>query len=697
MGLNDTYARLALPTASRSLALARGERMSALERRLRAIEQKAPEVNLEPEAVHLAAEIAALQPDLDDDARFVLILLVVITLAAAAQGSTRFPAVGQAAIEPMRRMLEAFKGCADGLDRDAVRAAIERMLADGLAPQVIGRSPTDRLPLLFLDPFVTHQRLHAMERRIAERIHAMRSAAAFGASRVADAIQDVTGRPAVVGGVRIEFSGEQLKAVETAARSRLALISGGPGTGKTSIVVAILRVLARLGVSPDEIALCAPTGRAAFRMRESMATAMASVEDPSAEDLRMRESPPASATVHRLLGYSPERRSFMHHRNNPLGARVVVVDESSMLDLTLMERLVGALGPSAQLVLLGDADQLPSVAAGAAFRDLTPADRSHPLFECAVRLTRNYRTRTDDPAGAAIVELCRRINAGDAGAEGSGAVPPPIVLRSNPDQIEFKGVEMLGSTQRLDEFLERWERECGSDRAGALAAREYTIADGSFGAKDREQLADLFECRTRARILCLTRTGATGSDALNGWMHRRALRSIAAKPRAAALVAGEPIVVTRNDYERGLFNGDQGVVVNVRDAGGRRFAAAVFSRDDGFAAFRIEALHDLIELAYATTVHKAQGSEFDVAALILPERDMPLLTRELLYTAVSRCRRGTVIVGDPALLALGISRKADRFSGLAEELNARAKPARPDKPMQLAMNFAQGSSERKRR
>jgi exodeoxyribonuclease V alpha subunit len=180
-------------------------------------------------------------------------------------------------------------------------------------------------------------------------------------------------------------------------------------------------------------------------------------------------------------------------------------------------------------------------------------------------------------------------------------------------------------------------------------------------------------------------------------MHRRALRSIAAKPRAAALVAGEPIVVTRNDYERGLFNGDQGVVVNVRDAGGRRFAAAVFSRDDGFAAFRIEALHDLIELAYATTVHKAQGSEFDVAALILPERDMPLLTRELLYTAVSRCRRGTVIVGDPALLALGISRKADRFSGLAEELNARAKPARPEKPMQLAMNFAQSSSERKRR
>jgi len=141
-----------------------------------------------------------------------------------------------------------------------------------------------------------------------------------------------------------------------------------------------------------------------------------------------------------------------------------------------------------------------------------------------------------------------------------------------------------------------------------------------------------------------------------------------------------------------LFNGDQGLIVNSVDADGRRSLAAVFMRGDDFVAFRIDTLRDLLELGYATTVHKAQGSEFDVAALVLPDRDLPLLSRELLYTAVSRCRSGVVIVGDPAMLAAGIGRKAERYSGVADEL---AKRARPGGPRQLDLGFGASLASRK--
>src|SRR5262249_28129127 len=157
-----------------------------------------------------------------------------------------------------------------------------------------------------------------------------------------------------------------------------------------------------------------------------------------------------------------DRRIFYHHRNNPIAARAVIVDEASMLDLAMMERLVGAVGAEAQLVFLGDVDQLPSVSAGAAFRDLVPPDRVHPLFNLSVELTRNYRTPSSSPTGAAIVEVCRRINVGDqtlaAGVDSAGRLAPQV--RSKVDEIKFNGVELLPTPAgRLDEFLDRWEHE----------------------------------------------------------------------------------------------------------------------------------------------------------------------------------------------------------------------------------------------
>ncbi|MFZ0660935.1 MAG: ATP-binding domain-containing protein, partial [Candidatus Binataceae bacterium] len=169
------------------------------------------------------------------------------------------------------------------------------------------------------------------------------------------------------------------------------------------------------------------------------------------------------------------------------------------------------------------------------------------------------------------------------------------------------------------------------------------------------------------RILCVTRIGRCGADAINARMHRAALGP-GTSPERGTMIAGEPVIVLRNDYDHMLFNGDQGVLVNLAERGGRRSLAAVFARETGLTAFRIEMLSDAIDLCYAMTVHKGQGSEFDCVALILPERDMPLLSRETIYTAVSRSRMSCVIFGDEDLLEKAVARRIERFSGLAQAI-----------------------------
>jgi exodeoxyribonuclease V alpha subunit len=681
---HDKYQRLALRGAWRRFEISGGGRTGDLENRLRALEEKVGDLNLERDAVHLAAELAALEPHLDDDARFALIVLTMVTLAALAQGSTRFPVTGETAREPMHHLLGALVGT-DAAAGEKVRRSIEDLLLNRRVANVISRTDLDRTPLLFLEPFILHARSRALERRLVDSIKARRKRAEpLEAARIERALDDVIERPAYAGAARIELSTEQLSAVRTAVGSPLALISGGPGTGKTSIVVAILRVLARLKVPPREITLAAPTGRAAFRLRDAVTTSLLRIATPSAEDEQLLAAAPDAVTVHRLLGYSPDRSIFLHHRNNPIAAHAVIVDEASMLDLAMMERLVGAVAAEAQLVFLGDVDQLPSVSAGAAFRDLVPLDRVHPLSNSSVRLSRNYRTPSSSPTGAAIVEVCRRINAGDqtlaSGVNLGGKLAPQ--LRSKVDEIEFNGVELLPAPPGgLGEFLDRWEREqiVGGAETDSLVNREYAIGEETISNEDRTSLTQLCDYRARTRILCATRVGLSGSDAINARMHRQMLHNRAGQTiRGVPMIAGDPVVVVRNDYDRSLFNGDQGVVVNALDSDGRHYGAAVFVRGSDLAVFRLDMLGDLLELGYATTVHKAQGSEFDIAAVMLPERDLPVLTRELLYTAVSRCRRGVVIVGDPGLLSAGIARKAVRYSGVAAELAARLPPGVPE-------------------
>ncbi|MGH7781903.1 MAG: exodeoxyribonuclease V subunit alpha [Candidatus Binataceae bacterium] len=671
--MTQAYSVLGMDTAwSRN---ARKERAATqFENDMAHLRASAAELNLDAGAVHLAAEIAALEPafELDDDARFALIVLIVISQAALAEGSTRFPVSGAESKEPLTRMLAVLLAPPfNESDRARVTDKIAEILSANSAATVIGLAADARRPLLYLQPYLYHERIYRAEQRLAARLGEMlRGDGAQDRKIASRSLADTVMREAVTAGGAAKLSDEQRHAVEIAVGSRLAVISGGPGTGKTSIIAAILRVLVRIGVPSNSIALAAPTGKAAYRMNESIRKTLGSIENPTLEDFALAAAMPAASTIHRLLGYSSTRRAFIHHRGNPLDAAAVIVDEASMLDLTLMDHLTSAMRPQARLVVIGDADQLPSVAAGAVLRDLMPGKdnaASSPMAGAIATLSENYRARADDHGGAAIALAARRINEGRADL--ISAADSPIVRRATAGEVAFSGVELIaGASGSLPDFLGCFARvRIESDDYAMMAARTYVLADGEFGAEDSAALRRMLAHQAAARILCVTRVGRCGADAINGRMHREALVRIAPSERGS-LIAGEPVIVLRNDYDHMLFNGDQGVLVNVAERRGRKSLTAVFARGAGLAAFGIEMLSDAIDLCYAMTVHKAQGSEFDWVGLILPERDLPLLSRETIYTAVSRSRRSCVIFGSDELLEKAVARRIERFSGLAEAI-----------------------------
>jgi exodeoxyribonuclease V alpha subunit len=672
------YANLGLQTVISRLGLMGPASRDAayLQIRLRQIEAAMPAFNLDPSVVHLAAEIAAFDEDLRVDQRVALIMLIVASMVALGEGSTRLPVTGPQAREPMARILGPLCAAAE-TDRDQVGAAemaraIADMLDAGAAPSVIARSPDDYRPLLYLPPFLYHQRIRAAEVRLAERLRPLLDADSPVASapEIAAAIADVCDRPPRIGERETTLSSEQRKAVGIAVVHRLAIISGGPGTGKTSIVLAIVRLLVRLGIRPGDIALAAPTGKAAHRMGESIRDGLAQVRDPSAADLQLIDERLEPLTMHRVLGYSPGRGVFLHHRNNPLSAAVAIVDESSMLDLDLMQRLAAALRPQARLILLGDADQLPSVAAGAVFRDLVGAvsngnDIARPI---SARLTHSYRMNQEAGAGRAIFVFAQRIN---QGAIADADEPPLIRERAAPDALGFEGVELIDTARStIDNFLDGWyDGKIRNSEIDALANKVYTHGENGFDRQSRAELQRVHSHLAASRILCVTRVRATGAERINAAIHRRASATANRPSDRAHFLAGEPVMVVRNDYDRNLFNGDQGITVRVRRPDGGESPMAVFMRGDSCMAFHLSALDDVLELSYATTIHKAQGSEFDCVAVIMPEANIPLLTRELLYTAVSRARNSVVLVGSIETARAAVARIGTRYSGLAELLS----------------------------
>ncbi|WP_422927165.1 exodeoxyribonuclease V subunit alpha [Singulisphaera sp. PoT] len=642
--------------------------------------------NLDDEIPFLAWELARWQAGLNLEDRRALVMLVLSALVHMRQGSTRLPLVGEAGRKVRLEMATQLLGeteadhadDGEGIAGRLVESA-EAILESGRADVIVG-GVGEYKPLLVDGPYLYLQKMRYLEdsfvAAFGQRLDES-TAMVEDEEALARAVADVFEHPAERNGFAVVLSVDQLIAVKTAARYPVAVISGGPGTGKTTIVVSILRALRRLGVLPEEIALAAPTGKAANRLGQAIRSGLEGIPEPSKFDRELLDIP-EPRTLHRLLGYSARTGRFQHHENHRLSERVVVVDESSMIDLSLMERLVRSTRDDGRFLLLGDARQLPSVEAGAVLRDLlgdSDDGANSPLGARGVRLTKSHRMRAEDEDGRNVLTVAQTFDRGEAAPLGSSReTDATIISHATVAAIRFRGVEAIeipaGSTV-LDEFLDRWHRDVvqALDGFKGLAEHEYSIDVGELSAGDEEKIRRLHEHFERARILCLTRVLPTGADRLNALLHAKTLAS-QGRPLEADFVAGEPVMMLVNDYHRRIFNGDQGLIVNMSERSPAR-PMAVFPRPDGLGIFHLDTLRPVLSHAYAMTVHKSQGSEFDKVALVLPERDLPINTREVLYTALTRSKGSVVILGDNAVLNQGVSKSIRRDSGIAEKLAAR--------------------------
>jgi exodeoxyribonuclease V alpha subunit len=426
----------------------------------------------------------------------------------------------------------------------------------------------------------------------------------------------------------------QRLATAVAAGRWVSVITGGPGTGKTHTVARLLKVLLDQPGPPPRIALAAPTGKAAARLQESVLEQAAAVGLPL--DL-------AASTLHRLLGWRPDSRSrFRHDAGNHLPYDVVVVDESSMVSLTMMSRLLEALRPTTRLVLVGDPDQLTPVDAGAVLSDLV--HRPAPAGAVA-------GLPDDDRDGVDLdAEERRQLR--------NGVVRLRVSQRYGPGIAGLAEAVRKGEADRVLELLEDGAELALEPDATALEERIRAVAAELRGAAEDGDAERCLALLGRHRLLCAHQRGPAGVATWND----RVGRLIGAVP--GEWPPGAPVLITANDYENELWNGDTGVVV--RSAEGLR---AAFLRATDPVLVPLSRL-SAVSPAHALTVHRSQGSQFEEVAVLLPPASSPLLTRELLYTAVTRASRRVRIVGSADSVRAAVGRQVVRASGLRRGFGA---------------------------
>lgn len=477
----------------------------------------------------------------------------------------------------------------------------------------------------------------------------------------------------------------QQVACALASRSGISIITGGPGTGKTTTVVRLLGLLQSLAMADNQrlrIRLAAPTGKAAARLTESIGEQVGKLH----VDATVRDAIPTEVTtLHRLLGTRPDSRHFRHHGDNPLHADLVVVDEASMIDMDMMACLLEALSPHTRLILLGDKDQLASVEAGAVMGDLcrhahegrykqrtidfvndtcgadisdyqeTDQNPGNALAQQTAMLRTNWRSK-DSPG---IGELARAVNEENL----------PQVRKSfqrYPDSLYRQ--HLSSDNQQLETLLLN-----GSNGHTGLRALFSAVATPPTQRHDFDDwAAGLLKQLTHQQLLSGLRSGPFGVEQLNQRITHHLQQQGLAPERE--WYPGRPVMMTRNDYQLGLMNGDVGLtlpLLETRKGTAELLLRVAFQLPDGRIKWVLPSRLDGVETVYAMTVHKSQGSEFKHTLLVLPDAPHPLLTRELIYTAVTRARdRFTLLeFGKSAVLDSAVKKRTWRASGLAERLS----------------------------
>ncbi len=438
----------------------------------------------------------------------------------------------------------------------------------------------------------------------------------------------------------------QRDAAKMAVTRRISVISGGPGTGKTYTVVKILALLVEqrlaAGHPPPRMTLVAPTGKAAARLGESIKQAKADLPCDGAVKVSIVDE---ATTIHRALGsIRGTSTRFRHDERSPLVTDIVLVDEASMVNVGLMARLVAAVPPHARLILLGDKDQLASVEAGAVLGDIcnTSGGGVRPpsagpdttgIWDCVTHLTRSHRYQP----GSGIEALALAINAGDG--------PRALEVLASP-RFPDVSLEAPAPPRQLGAALER----------AVVEGYAAYLEDGPAFAR--------IVAFGKLRVLCGHRVGPRGVETLNQQI-RDLLRRRGMIHGHGDLYAGRPVMVTVNSYELRLFNGDIGLVLPNPDGDGlRAFFGATETTQRLLAPSRLPT-HETV---FAMSVHKSQGSEFDEVAVVLPDQASPVVTRELLYTAVTRAKKRVVIHAAPQVVRQAIAQRVVRASGLRSAL-----------------------------
>ena len=438
---------------------------------------------------------------------------------------------------------------------------------------------------------------------------------------------------------------ETVTTAEKLIGNKLAILSGGPGTGKTTTVTALLRILKimeKRGFLPGSIRikLAAPTGRAANRMIESIRSEMKENPVPEVDNFL----PDKAFTLHKLLGINPARKDVLYNKNRPIPADLVILDEASMVDARIMSLLFEALSPFSTLLLVGDKDQLPSVDAGAVFGDLVTNSevKNHKLHSSVVVLNKSWRSSTG------ILKVAREVILG----HGEIALK---YLKEDKQNILYAPIP--GADRLVSDIMGKY----GIKSFAGPGKRFFQIHKPE--AVDTEQLEKVFSAFERFAVLIPSKRGTYGVERINNAIN------MAISGREQSIYHGQPIMIRTNDYNLSLFNGDRGVFLNF----GGEFFALFRNGPDRFRFIPAGKLSSY-DTAFAQTIHKSQGSEFNEVLVLIPEGSERLLTREIVYTGITRAREKLTILSSDQVFSDAVSREVIRHSGIREFLGGHSEP-----------------------